>query len=197
MSSEYSRSVEDWDHENWKYPAIDIMYGYYLRSKKIKAEAKQYDVGVEDLAQEKADSHFPMMLYCYPLQFEPSEKQIIKTCLNTNCTIVQDRHTEEFFLALTGGGMNLSQDIALAYLYTDGRIPYALALNVSKQPGLSVSRKDFLKVAKKIKEELKVSIGIGKREIQGWNREIKDCKQYMKDRKEKEKLEKQNKEVIQ
>ncbi len=56
--------------------------------------------------------------------------------------MVMKKDTEEYFLALTGGGMDLSQDIALAYIIAQGWIPTALAYEVSTQPELSVSGDD-------------------------------------------------------
>jgi hypothetical protein len=96
---------------------------------------------------EIADYQLPVLLYAYPLDLEPAREKIIGVCRRTNCTVVMRKDTEEYFLALTGGGMELSQDIALAYIIAQGWIPTALAYEVSAQPGLSVSGKDWIEVA--------------------------------------------------
>jgi hypothetical protein len=49
------------------------------------------------------------------------------------------KDTEEYFLALTGGGMDFSQNIALAYIIAQGWIPIALAYEVFTQLELNVS----------------------------------------------------------
>lgn len=101
------------------------------------------------------DSAEPMMNYGYPLAFAISNDKILKVVQKTNLTIMHKIDTDEYFLTLTGGGMDLSQDIALAYLIAIGRIPPALALEVSMQEGLSVSRKNYRKIMKEIKRTLR------------------------------------------
>jgi len=56
------------------------------------------------------------------------------------------KETDKYFLALCGGGMDLSQNIGLAYLLTDGRIPYALAIQISTQPNLNYGKENYTKV---------------------------------------------------
>lgn len=58
------------------------------------------------------------------------------------CTVLEQlggdgEGTGEFFLALCDGGMDLSQDVALAYLLARQSIPDVLAVHVSTQAGLS------------------------------------------------------------
>lgn len=89
------------------------------------------------------DSQQPMMNYYYPLEFEPSEEAIKNTIENTNLTIMYNNETNSHFLVLTGGGMDLSQDIALAYFYCQRWIPGELLRNVSIQKGLSVSGENW------------------------------------------------------
>ncbi len=72
------------------------------------------------------------MLYVYALDGEPSEDEIASVCDRTACTVLERRDrdgegTGEYFLALCGGGMDLSQDVALAYVLAGERIPDALA----------------------------------------------------------------------
>ena len=83
------------------------------------------------------------------------------------------KDTEEYFLALTGGGIDLSQDIALAYIIAQGWIPTALAYEVSTQPGLSVSRKAWIEVAGRCKKELEIAIENYKRRIEEWEASIR------------------------
>lgn len=158
MTSRYSISVNDWQDEQWEHIGVDVMYGHYVNSRSIKREAKDYNIDVDDLVRERSDSHYPMMLYCYPLYSEPSVEEIIDVCTKTNCTVVKNNETDEYFLALSGGGMDLSQDIGLAYMLCGERIPSALAYNISTQASLSISKKDFKKVMREVKRVLRADI---------------------------------------
>lgn len=88
------------------------------------------------------DSNEPMMNYAYPLDIEPSEEAIKNVIENTNLTIMYHcpnfNTSNTYYLVLTGGGMDLSQDIALAYYYCQRWIPEELLRNVCTQKGLSV-----------------------------------------------------------
>ena len=70
--------------------------------------------------------HEPMMLYVYPLDREPTDEEIAALCEQTACNVFERRYrdgegTGEFFLALCGGGMDQSQDVALAYVLARSR----------------------------------------------------------------------------
>jgi hypothetical protein len=66
-------------------------------------------------------------------------------------------NTEEnaYYLALCGGGMDLSQDIALAYFYAQRWIPYSLLMEVCKQPELSVGGSKWLMLAREVRRQLR------------------------------------------
>ena len=104
----------------------------------------------------------------------------MKVVKETNCTVIENTETGEWFLALTGGGMDLSQDIALAYLIVQGWIPTALAYNVSTQPCLSVSGKDWLLIMEDIKKRLGFGRDNYEQRIQEINRRIKEYKESRK-----------------
>jgi len=104
------------------------------------------------------DSVEPMMNYSYPLETEPSEDKILEVVRKTNCTVMYNSEQDAYFLTLCGGGMDLSQDIALAYIILEKWIPIDLILSVCKQPFLSTSKKDFLLLAKEIISQLQTSI---------------------------------------
>ena len=173
MTTEYSISVDDWQDERWEHVGSDLMYDYYLKDRETRKECKDNNYDIDTIAREKADNHYPMMLYAYPLNMKPSDEKIIEVCTKTNCTVVKDNETEDYFLALSGGGMDLSQDIALAYLIADGYIPTSLAVNVCTQPCLSVGKKSYLKIMKAIKKQLKNEIYYHKRHIKKINETVK------------------------
>jgi len=177
MTTNYSISVNDWQNEKWNHVGVDLMYNYYLEDKETLEECKENGWDKEDIAREKADEHYPMMLYAYPLNWEPKDDKIIEVCTTTNLTVVQDEETGDYFLALSGGGMDLSQDIALAYLIIEGRIPITLAYNVCTQPNLSVHGKNWLKVMRAIKSELRNGVRNYRQHIKKINANIRRFKE--------------------
>lgn len=97
----------------------------------------------------------PMMNYGYPLCYLPDEDKMLKIVKETCLTVMENSDTGEVFLVLCGGGMNLSQSIAHAYLLTGQRIPDELVFEVCTQPCLSVGRKEYFQVMRACKKELK------------------------------------------
>jgi hypothetical protein len=90
------------------------------------------------------DSAIPMMNYLYPLEFKDYEdEKIIKVVKETNCTILENSDTGELFLALCGGGMDLSQDVGLSYIILEKWIPENLIGEIINQKGFSISEKNF------------------------------------------------------
>lgn len=152
--SEYSINVDDWnDYERWEMTGRNIMYSRMMeegtpQNKEAKKEAEVWgvDSDFEDIVNELADHHIPMMLYAYPLEIDPSEEEIIEVCERTACTVVQDNNTGEYFLALCGGGMDLSQDIALAFNIAQKWLPTSLLSSVCKQYGLTKGGKNFKQI---------------------------------------------------
>lgn len=162
--AEYSIRA-NWQEENkWNFTGREVM----LEKKGEYSEDNQ-----DGLSE---DSEFPMMNYAYPLWGRPSDEEIVAVCEQTNCTVVEDDESGEFYLALTGGGMDLSQDIALAYVLCDTRIPAALAFEVSKQYGLSKSGKNWYLVAEKVMASLSVERDCAIRSIAEWEAAIKEGK---------------------
>jgi hypothetical protein len=106
------------------------------------------------------DSAIPMMNYIYPLQLDNfSEEDILKVIDQTNCTVMENTETQEWFLSLCGGGMDLSQDIALAYFLLEKWIPFELCINVCTQKDLSIHGKNWQIMRNAVIESLKNNIG--------------------------------------
>ena len=110
----------------------------------------------------REDSAEPMMNYAYPLETTPDDNKIIEVCKKTNCTVMYNEENDSYYLTLCGGGMDLSQDIALAYNILERWIPLDLALQTSTQDGLSMSGKTFRQVMRACKESIKKDIDNGK-----------------------------------
>ena len=133
------------------------------------------------------DDCSPMMNYAYPLRGEPSEENILKVIKGTCLTIMYNNESDEHFLVLCGGGMDLSQSIALAYVLCDEWVPFELALETSTQHGLSTYNADWRKIMKACKKAIKHELEVGKRRIAQINDAIKIEKLQ---RQEKDKVQK-------
>ncbi len=89
---------------------------------------------------------------------------------------MENEDTGKYFLVLCGGGMDLSQSIAYAYLLAGQRIPDELAFEVCTQPCLSVSKKEYLQVMRQCKKELSDIRIRALRQIKEINQAVKDAK---------------------
>ena len=100
------------------------------------------------------DSCEPMISYGYPLSFLPEDNKILQIIKETCLTVMENQDTGECFLVLCGGGMDLSQSIAYAYLLAGERIPDELVFEVCTQPCLSVGTKAYYRIMRECKKEL-------------------------------------------
>ena len=173
MTTEYSISVSDWNYESWEF------IGRHLEEEK---RGEWADDNEDDISE---DSYYPTMLYAYPLYDCPTDEQIFQIHEKTCLTVVQNIESEEYYLALCGGGMNFSQDIGMAYIIAEDHIPYALAEMISKQPNLTQYRKDFRQVMKYCLKAMVLNVSSAKRQI----REIKESIKKSKEMDSKKKLE--------
>ena len=114
------------------------------------------------------DSCEPMMNYAYPLETIPDEDKILKVVQNTCLTIMENNETGEYFLVLCGGGMDLSQSIALAYIYAETWMPNDLISSVCTQPCLSVSKSEYNILSKQIVRQLKMESARFKHKSKEW-----------------------------
>ncbi len=119
------------------------------------------------------DSNEPMMNYVYPLEIKPTDEAILKVIKETNCTVMYNNDDDTHYLTLCGGGMDLSQDIALAYFYCETWIPFDLALNVSTQVGLSISKEQYKLMARAVVDSLKNMIGHAQDKIKEFELKLK------------------------
>lgn len=158
MSTEYSISVSDWNYEDWEFTGRNIEY----------EKRGEWSDDNEDGISE--DECIPVMLYAYPLYDCPSEEEIFKIHKKTCLTVVQNIESEEYYLALCGGGMDCSQDVGMAYIIAENNIPYALAQQVCRQPNLTQHGADFRLVMKYCQEVMKNNASSAKRQI----KEIKE-----------------------
>lgn len=81
--------------------------------------AEDYDIPFELTEEEQeGDDFMPMMNYCYPLPKDFEMPKNIKEILNEagSITLIKKMRNDRYYLALSGGGMDLSWDICRAYM---------------------------------------------------------------------------------
>lgn len=108
----------------------------------------------------ESDDHIPIYNYAYPLALSSlDEEKIMRICDGTNCTVVCNTEEDSLYLALCGCGMDMSQDIALAYMIAYscdneeyGRIPDHMLFDVIKEGAFSVSKEQFKHIQKALIE---------------------------------------------
>lgn len=147
-----ARRVNEWSFEDWRFVGREI-------------EQREAD---EELG---VDEYYPMMNYAYPLREKPAEEEIKEVHCKTNLTVVQDKGSDEYYLALTGGGMDLSQDIAMAYVLTEHWVPLEVAYEVNTQKDLTQRGEDF----KKVMERCRDSLASVDRKIQRIDESLEEC----------------------
>ena len=113
-----------------------------------------------------ADDNYPMMNYAYPLHSLPDDDKIIEVCEKTSCTVVYNNDEDIYYLALTGGGMDLSQSIALAYIIADGCIDWDMLEDVYISQNLCLSKEEYKLVLSELERQLNISIDRQKRKLE-------------------------------
>lgn len=122
----------------------------------------------------------PMMNYLYPLDYTYSDiaSRALEIAQETSCVLVQNTETEEWFLTLTGGGMDLSPSIAYAYMLAQTWLPtdllHELKAGWCKD---SLSEKKFKKLRAQIKKQLKQQRAQTLENLKDWSQPIKEITQ--------------------
>jgi len=141
-------------HDKWTNHGRRVLEDNCKHFDKSKDDNNLRYSGYCDKCDISEDSANPMMNYIYPLELKDFEdKKILEVIKNTNCTIMENEESGEWFLTLCGGGMDLSQDIALAYVILERWIPEDLITQVCKQKGFSISKSNFKRLRKAIIEQ--------------------------------------------
>lgn len=173
VNFDWSKELKD-NFENWKNlgrRSLEENCNHKTQDKNSSENNTETNIRYSGYCEEcevSEDDCQPMMSYAYPLVCEPSEEQILKVVKETCLTVMYKVNTDEYFLVLCGGGMDLSQSIGFAYLLIDGRIPKELISEISKQKSLSVSGKNWKFLRNSIIKELKQNKDTIKREIKEW-----------------------------
>lgn len=153
---------------------IKDLLGFCVHSQSESLDATAYleDYNIPfDLTDEEQDNgdFVPMMNYCYQLENEFNMPENIKEILGEAgaITLIQKTENDKYYLALSGGGMDLSWEICRAYILL-GYLPPAKFCYLPKFAGMDfkkarnkkvidacVATADFLKTdGENIKEKL-------------------------------------------
>jgi len=157
---------EDWTSENrfekWENETISILRQIIEDEEhpKFKEVCKSLSLlddknKLVEYWEENLNDFEPIYNYVYPLETTPSEENILKVALNTNCCVMYNTENDKYYLSLTGCGMDLSQDIALSYVIIESWIPEDLLFNICSQEGLSISKESFKVLKEGIKKNIK------------------------------------------
>ena len=164
---------------------------HQTQDKSEKDVDKEFNVSYGGYCEEcdiSEDSAVPIMNYIYPLELKDfDEDKILKVVKETNCTILENTDSGEWFLSLCGGGMNLSQDIAYSFQILETWIPQDLLRNVCVQKCLSLGSKKYKQLAKGIIKQLKMEADKNKEKAKEWKQQLKELRADEKAKKEKAK----------
>src|SRR3990167_2447238 len=135
--------------EIYNNPDKWVNHGRYALENKCRHKEGVSYSGYCEKCDISEDSAIPIMNYIYPLELTDfDEAKILKVVRETNCTVLENSDSGEWYLAMCGGGMDLSQDIALAYIILEKWIPKDLLGNVCSSPCLSLGSKNWKILAK-------------------------------------------------
>lgn len=122
----------------------------------------------------------PMMNYVYPLDYDGmvTEEKRIKITTETSCILVENNETGEWVIALTGGGMDLSPQIAYAFFIAQKWLPLDLIRDLkSGWCKDSLSEEKFKELWTVVKDQLKMEKSRFAEALKNWDRPIKEISQ--------------------
>jgi len=131
--------LEDKDHKDFKMVA---------KSLEVLEDGELVEYWEESL-----ESYEPIYNYIHPLEFNPEDKKVLEVALKTNCCIIYDEEEDKSYIALTGCGMDMSQDIALSYIICEKWIPEEFIGSVSTQKDLTIGGEDWKRLRKEVIEQ--------------------------------------------
>ena len=161
MKSIYVNWSDENIHQIWDFIGSSILYNREVKklSKCPHGNATEgYCDKCECYPEDKEQDNRPSMNFAYPLFCEPGEEKIIKVCEETACTVVYNSQDDNYYLTLTGGGMDMSQSIALAYIIADGCIDWDFLDEIYLTGAFSVSEEDFQIILKELERQFTISI---------------------------------------
>jgi len=176
MKSNFVNWGSDEVYRTWNFVGAELMYNNELEKLSHCSHGnatEEYCHMCECYPDDTHQRNKPIMNFVYPLFSEPDEEKIIKVCEETSCTVVYNLQDDTYYLALTGCGMNLSQDIALAYIIADNCIDWDMLENVYVSGALSVSKDDYKIILNELERQLAISIDNQTRKLQEVTKQLK------------------------
>ena len=147
MKSIYVDWMKEFGKDNWEFVG---------RRVQEEARGEWADDNPDGINE---DDGYPIYNFAYPLYKDRiDDETILRVCGETNCTVVYSNEQDKYFLALTGCGMDFSQDIALAYLIADGCIDWDMLEEVYIAGPLSVSLEKYIEILCELDRQLKIRI---------------------------------------
>lgn len=144
----------DWTEEKWEFVGRNVM------EERLGEWSKDNENGIQE------DDGYPIMNFAYPIDCgTPYDDRIFRVCDETCCTVVYNNVEDCYYLALTGGGMNLSQSIALAYMIVNagseeeyGIVDWSMIDEVYISERLSIGKRQYQILLETLKRQYQTSI---------------------------------------
>ncbi|MBE3087249.1 MAG: hypothetical protein IMZ52_00585 [Actinobacteria bacterium] len=155
---------------------------------------EDWDVAFELTEKEmENEDWFPMMNYRYPIpDFDEkhlSTKDIKKALQHVALTVVTDLKSDEKYLALTGGGMDMSWDIVKAYANLGFAPPARFCRNLPSMAGMRLTP-DNEEAIEACRKSLSYQSGWNQRGLESLNDLEKTMRVNLKQYKEERRLKK-------
>jgi hypothetical protein len=176
MKSQYVNWREENIERTWDFVGAGVIYNRERQklSQCTHGNATQeYCHKCDCYPEDKQNANYPAINYAYPLFSEPDEEKIARVCEETSCTVVYNLQDDTYYLALTGGGMDLSQGIALAYIIADGCLEWDMIGDIDISGAFSVSEEEYQIILKEMKRQLSISIDNHKAKLKKIREQLK------------------------
>ena len=110
----------------------------------LEDEEKLKYIENSDILHQLEDSYYPMMNYVHVLQLKPVKEDILKVYKNAPNIVLLEDDMSNYYIGLSGAGMDFSEEIAYAYMVVDRCVP----------PGFRVHENNNYSLKKEAHEEL-------------------------------------------
>ena len=153
---EKAKDFDRWENETTRVLREILENPKHPKFKKVaeRLEVLNDEGKLVDYYEENIDGYEPIYNYIHILETtNQDEDLILEVALKTNCCVLYDSEEEKNYIALTGCGMDMSQDIGLAYLILERWIPEDFINKISTQKGLTQEGEDWKKLRNAIIEQ--------------------------------------------
>ena len=123
------------------YESASYNDAYY---NELDNEEKLEYIENSDMFYELAENYYPMMNYIHVLQSKPAQEDILKVYKNAPNIVLLEDDMSNYYIGLSGAGMDFSEEIAYAYMVVDRCVP----------PGFRVHENNNYSLKKEAHKEL-------------------------------------------